>query len=313
MFAQRAAAVHHGFAVDDHNADTINRIVTALEGVPLAIELAAARIRLLPPRRNPSTPRPEPGLPLRRSPRPFQSVSVHFRATLNWSYDLLADSDRELFSRMAIFSGSFSLAAAEAVGAGPDGLDLLEGLTSLVNKSLIEGRKTSDREPPISHVDDDAEITRNEQLDKSGVLSATAQRHAEYYRDLSRQVGTIVRRPRTKPTRVDWLSHGTGTGDIDNVRVAMRWYLTHDQPDAVADILWSLWLLGWISGRLVECRGWAGQALSNDSELTELAHARLLTVAGLLDMWLGDYDSSLPALHQGVINGARVGRRRCAR
>ena len=109
-----------------------------------------------------------------------------------------------------------------------------------------------------------------EQLDKSGYLPTTAQRHAEYYRDLSQQLGTIVRGP-DQAECVDRLSHGTGTGDIDNVLAAMRWYLTQDQPGSVADILWSLWLLGWISGRLVECRGRARRGLSGDSELTQLA------------------------------------------
>ena len=303
LFAQQAAAVRHGFVVDEHNAETINRIVTALEGVPLAIELAAARTRLLPPEE--ILDRLDRSLDfLSGGARDLPERQRALRATLDWSHDLLGDSDRELFARLGVFTGSFSLAAAEAVGGRPDRPEALEGLTSLVDKSLLRV-EASDREPRFRMLAMMREYAV-EQLGTTEDLPATARRHAEYYRDLSRQLGPIVRGP-DQAECVDRLSRGTGTGDIDNVRTAMRWYLTHDQPGSVADILWALWLLGWISGRLVECRGWAREALSVGSALDPEDRTRLLTVAGLLDMWLGNYSASLPALNEGVVIAREIG------
>ena len=295
LFAQQAEAVHHGFAVDERNADTINCIVTALEGVPLAIELAAARVRILPP--DEILERLDRGLDfLSGGARDLPERQRALRATLDWSHDLLTEGDQGLFARLGIFAGSFSLAAAEAVAsAGEPGV--LDGLASLVDKSLLLA-EASDGEPRFRMLAMMRDYAR-EKLGDREALEVTGWRHADFYRALSREFGGIVRGPK-QAERVDRLSHGTGTGDIDNIRAAMRWYLTHDQPGAVADILWSLWLLGWISGRLVECRGWAREALITSSRITTDERARLLTVAGLLEMWLGDYDSSMPALQEAV-------------
>ena len=297
LFAQQAAAVRHGFTVDERNGETIGQIVTAVEGVPLAIELAAARVRLLPPRE--ILERLGQSLDfLSGGARDLPERQRALRATLDWSYDLLVDSDQALFARLGIFAGSFSLAAAQAVARSSGEPGVLDGLTSLVDKSLLLA-EASDVEPRFRML----AMMRDyavEQLAKRDALQATGQRHADVYRALSREVGGIVRGPE-QAERVERLSHGTGTGDIDNVRAAMRWYLSHEQPGAVADILWSLWLLGWISGRLVECRAWAREALAASGALTTDDRARLLTVAGLLDMWLGDYDSSMPALEEAVV------------
>jgi predicted ATPase/tetratricopeptide (TPR) repeat protein len=302
LFARAAAAVRHGFVVDDHNAETIDRIVTALEGVPLAIELAAARVRLLPPVE--ILQRLDRRLDfLSGGARDLPERQRAMRTTLDWSYELLSEADRELFAKLSIFPASFSLAAAESVTRSSENEDVLEGLTSLADKSLLRV-DVSDTEPRFRLLALMREYAA-ERLDATGDQVRVSARHAAYYRRLSGEFGMAVRGPKQTET-VDRLSQGSGAGDIDNVRACMRWYLTQSQPEAVAEILWSLWVLGWISGRLVECRGWARETLATDSTLDEAPRARLLTVAGLLEMWLGDYRSALPALNEAVEIAGRL-------
>src|SRR5205085_2835445 len=145
LFASRAGAVVSGFAVTAENAQPIAEICRALDGLPLAIELAAARVAVLPPaslrerldrrlelaRRTPDVPRRQRAL----------------RSAVDWSYDLLAPEDRRLFDRLAVFAGGCSLEAVEDVCG--DGLDVVDGLGSLIDASLLRSVGT-DADPRFS-------------------------------------------------------------------------------------------------------------------------------------------------------------------
>src|SRR5690606_19259013 len=147
LFIERAQAVRPGVTLDLSNAATIAEIVRALDGLPLAIELAAARLRHLPPQA--LLDRLGHRLPLlREGPRdaPVRLQTMH--DAIAWSYDLLTPEEQALFRRLAVFAGGFTLEAAEAVAGQLDGaaaeggrahvsLSILDGLTALLDKSLI--------------------------------------------------------------------------------------------------------------------------------------------------------------------------------
>jgi predicted ATPase len=296
LFAQRAEAVRHGFVVDDSNAATVDRIVETLEGLPLAIELAAARVRALPPEAI-----------LQRLDHRLDflaggatDVPEHqraLRATLDWSYDLLQPEEKRLFALLGVFAGSFSLAAAEAVCHDPGELDVLTGIASLVDKSLLQA-EPFDSEPRFRMLAMMRDYAR-ENLESTGQLETTERRHVEYYSEFSRTLHGRLR----GTEQADWvarLDSGSGAGDIDNLRASLRWSIDHGELDDVATIVWSMWLLAWISGRLQECRQWAREAEAANGTLSAGGRARLLTVAGLFETWKGEYDASRPALTEAV-------------
>ena len=303
LFAARASAVRHGFAVDDRNRATVNEIVDALEGVPLAIELAAARVRLLPPEA--ILERLDRRLDfLAAGARDLPERQRALRTTLDWSYDLLEEGDKRVFARLGAFAGSFSLDAAQAVCDPAGQVDVLTALASLVDKSLLRA-ESSDDEPRFRMLHMVREYAR-EQLMASPELEATGQRHADFYRTLGLELRPALRGPE-QARWVGRLGSGTGAGDVDNLRAALRWYIDRAHLDDTAHILWSMWLLAWVSGRLEECRRWARDALATPGSPSKDARARLLTVAGLFEMWKGEYVESMAALTESVAMGRDLG------
>jgi predicted ATPase len=217
LFAERARAVRRTFAVDDANAATVATIVRRLDGIALAIELAAARLEgtgletlaaRLDQRFRVLTGGDRGALPRQRT----------VRATFDWSYDLLSDAERTLFRRLAVFAGTFTLDAASAACAG-DGVssaDVFDLLIALVRKSLVV---------------DDAGGTEGfvlleslraygrEKLAEAGEADGLARRHAAYYADLADQAGRAYA---GTPTR-DWLA--SAERHLSNYRAALEWSL----------------------------------------------------------------------------------------
>jgi predicted ATPase/class 3 adenylate cyclase len=185
LFIERAQAAQADFTVTNATAPAVAAICARLDGVPLAIVLAAARVKLLPP---PALlQRLERSLALLTGgARDLDARQQTMRATLAWSYDLLAPEQQALFRRLAVFVGGWTLAAAEAVCGAPDGVaplgqDLLEGLSALVDQSLVQRRTTAeDDEPRFSLLYVIREFAL-EQLTASGEEEALRQAHAAYY------------------------------------------------------------------------------------------------------------------------------------
>jgi predicted ATPase/DNA-binding CsgD family transcriptional regulator len=182
LFVERARAADAAFVLTPENAPAIGEVCRRLDGLPLAIELAAARTRLLPPPALLARLEATGGLPLltggaRDAPARQQTL----RATLAWSHDLLPPGDRALFRRLAVFRGGWTLAAAEAVGgAGRDAT--LDGLASLVDKGLVRPADDApaDGEPRYTMLQTIQEFAL-ERLEASGEAEATRRRHATWY------------------------------------------------------------------------------------------------------------------------------------
>ena len=304
MFAERATAVRPGFSVDDADPGVVERIAQRLEGVPLAIELAAARTRLLAPEA--LLDRLDDRLDfLVGGPRDLPERQQALRSTIEWSYDLLDDQERRLLDGLGVFVGSFPLAAVEAVAPalGADPRDALDLLASLVDKSLLRVEPTAG-EPRFRMLEMIAEFAR-ERLAAGADQEPVGERHAAFYRDLSREIGRGV----VSGDQRKWLAvlGDEHDGEAGNIRAALTWYLSHgrgEDIDDLADMAWSLWVPAWINGRIDEGRRVAGAALDAGADVSDRSRARLLIVLGLFQMWSGDHDAA-----QGVLDeGSRIAR-----
>ena len=180
LFCERAAAVRPGFALTAASGAAVAQVCARLDGIPLAIELAAARVRVLPPRQ--LLARLDDRFRLltggSRTALPRQQT---LRATVEWSYALLDDAERRLFARLAVFAGGFPLEAAEAVGADTDGVgiappEVLELLTRLVDGSLVEAEAQPDGTARFRLLETLREYAR-ERLAASGEAAALHERH----------------------------------------------------------------------------------------------------------------------------------------
>jgi predicted ATPase/DNA-binding CsgD family transcriptional regulator len=274
LFVARAAAVLPGFRLTAENAASVVRICRRVEGLPLALELAAARLRVLSASELAERLDDAPRL-LTRGSRTAPPRQQTLRATLDWSHTLLTDAERAVFARLAVFPASFSLAVAEAVSAG-DGVaegDVLDVLSRLVEKSLVtvhdRGTETRFRllEPLRQYA--------RERLVEMGEVARAERRYRDWYAELAGRASVDL----SGPDQGRWLDRLEA--EHENLRAALGWSLAHEEPAAAGQIAagaWQFWLL---RGYLREGRRWLEQILAMLSESTPL-RAHLLWVAGIL-------------------------------
>ena len=229
LFLQRAQAAQPDFQLTPGNAATIAAICRRLEGLPLALELAAPRLKVLAP--PVLLARLEERLQvLTGGARDLPERQRTMRATVAWSYELLAPAEQALFRRLAVFAGGWTLAAAEQVwrGAGPMELGLLEGVSVLLDKSLLHQESGSNGEARFSML----AVLREfglEQLDAAGEGTTAREAHATYYLTLAEAASPQA--PGAGPSgRLEGLER-----EHDNLRAALNWWLEQaEQPSAPA-------------------------------------------------------------------------------
>ena len=220
LFVQRASAVRPSFRVTPENASAIGEICRRLDGLPLAIELAAARVNVLPPAA--LLARIENRLQLLTSgARDLPARQQTLRRTIDWSYDLLQPAERKLFARLAVFGGGCTLEAAEAVCNTREDLelDLFDGMSSLVDKSLLRQQSGDDAAPRFYMLETIREYARERLLER-GELAAAEHAHAAYFLVLAEEdVGALHPGRQEALLRASYLEH-------DNFRAAARSLLT---------------------------------------------------------------------------------------
>jgi predicted ATPase/DNA-binding SARP family transcriptional activator len=250
LFIQRAVSVRPEFALMPENAAAVAEICCRLDGLPLAIELAAARVKLLPPqallaRLVGAGLVPAPGGRPQRSPlqlltggaRDLPARQQTLRDTIGWSYDLLNPEEQKLLRRLGVFGGGCTIAAAEAVCGVEGGAEVLEGIASLLDKSLLRQVEEADGEPRFLMLETIREYAA-EQLAASGERETLRQRHAQYCLQRTDEPGEFYIR------------------DIDNCRAALVWALESEDAETGlrlgAGLHWFWWNNGlWAEGQEV--------------------------------------------------------------
>ena len=282
LFIARAHAANPNFVLSERNAGAVAEICTRLEGLPLAIELAAARTKLLPPVALLS--RLGNRLELltggrRDAPQHQQTL----RMTLDWSYDLLEPDAQRLFARLGVFAGGCTLESAEAV-CGGDG-SVLEGLAALVDESLVRQRETDTGEPRFSML----EIVREyalERLSGSGDGDETRRRHLEHFVSLAEEAEPKL----ADRDQIAWFARLED--EHDNLRAALAFALDSDDPSSALRLAVGVRGFGQIHGYLVEGRQALESALAATPDVPSELRAKALNLSGILAGEQGEFDTA---------------------
>jgi predicted ATPase len=275
LFLERAREIRGDFELTEETGPLAAEICRRLDGLPLAIELAAARTRLLPPATLLDRLEDRLGL-LTEGPADAPSRQQTLRNTIAWSYDLLDERERTLLRRLGVFRGGCSLEAAERIC----GADAFAGLTVLAEHSLVVTRWNELGEPRFDLLETVAEFVR-EQLVESGEGDELARRHALYFADLAEAAEPSL----YTDARGAWLRRLAD--ERDNIRAALGWSVDRDEASVGFRILASLWLWWWTA--FIEGWTWADRVLGVPSA-AEPTHARAgaLFVAEICAAGAGD-------------------------
>ena len=283
LFIERAVAVKPDFAVTNENAPAVAEICIRLDGLPLAIELAAARIRLLTSQA--MLARLERRLALLTGgARDLPARQQTLRGTIAWSYDLLDEAERRLYRRLGVFVGGCTLESAEAIGGmtGDQALNVLDGVTSLVAKSLLRQQEQPDGEPRFTMLET-IRADALERLEQKGEVDEAHQRHAAFVLVLAEDAEPALR----GPEQGKWLARLEA--EHDNLRVALTWAVKHDAETSqrLGGALWRFW---YIRGHPREGRDWLDRVLAVGLEARTVARVRALNGAGNLARTQGEFD-----------------------
>ena len=301
LFAQRAAAVWPGFAIHTENAHTIKEICSRLDGLPLAIELAAARTRVL-----------SPGTILDRLQSPLQLLTggaldqperqQTLRKAIDWSYSLLNVAEQRLFRRLAVFAGGCTLEATEAVCNTRRDLDIepLDGLSSLVDKNLVQPMDRAQTESRFSMLETIREFAL-ERLLESGDHSSARRAHAAYCLVLAEEGNPEL----SADDRRRWLAQCDA--EIDNLRAALDWLFQTLDLDWSLRLCVALFRFWDMREHLSEGRARIENVLRLCGEDRIRERARLSHFLGALASSQGDYTAAGHSLERGLALYERLG------
>jgi predicted ATPase/DNA-binding CsgD family transcriptional regulator len=301
LFVERAQAVQSTFAVTGANAPAVAEICRRLDGIPLAIELAAAWVAALSVEEIAARLQDRFRLLTRGSPvaQPRQQT---LRGALDWSYALLDEAERVVFCRSAVFEGGWSLEAAEAVCAGDSvaRADVLRALAGLIDKSLVlaDTRATPTRYRLL-------ETTRHYGLDVlagGGELEVVRRRHASAFLEQARRAARELLGPNQGPwmRRLDL--------DLDNHRAALRWAVERGDAATETELVACLWDYWWMRGRLREGQRLVEGALGRSgAAVASAARARALHGAAVLAVVQGDLPLARRRFEESVALFRRLG------
>jgi predicted ATPase/class 3 adenylate cyclase len=280
LFVERATAIDPRFTLTPENASTVVEICRRLDGLPLAIELATSRVRLMTPKA--MLDRLDRALPLLAGgSRDLPARQRTLRGAIGWSYDLLSPQMGALFRRVCVFAGGFTLEGVSAVCQPEDdlGLDTMESIDDLLGTGLV--RRIPAMESDVRF--DTLQTVREfglEKLEELGEAPAVRERHARYFWDLAERAAPEFRRPRLGQYMS--LFHT----EHDNLRTALSWIIANDEGNAGLRLIAAMWRFWQLHGDLSAGRRWAEQVLTLPSARGRTAlRARALIAAGSLAYW----------------------------
>jgi predicted ATPase/DNA-binding CsgD family transcriptional regulator len=295
LFLARARNRDPSFALTAGNAQAVAEVCNKLEGIPLAIELAAARVGTLSLEQ--ISERLEGSLELLtgggRTAAPRQRT---IRGTLDWSHELLCERERKVFRRLSVFAGGFSLEASEVVVSDESigQSEVLELLSGLVEKSLVIAELAAESGGVRYRLLDTIRQYAQEKLEQSGEIEDVKRAHAEYFLALAEEAEPELIGPR----EAEWFERLVE--ELDNFRAALSWAPVHGEAELslrLAGVLGSFWF--W-EGHSSEGHGWLEGALNQEGPTSVLARAKALGAASLLASQLSDYARAREAAEEGL-------------
>ena len=297
LFAERARSRLPSFGLSNENAGAVAEVCRKLDGIPLAIELAAARVSMLSVEQISERLKDPLGF-LTAGDRTTAPRQRTLRSTLAWSYEMLEETERRLFGRLSVFAGGWTLEAAEAVGEGNgieryEALDLLSGL---VDKSLVVAEASGEEEGTLRYrMLEPVRQYARERLEESGEADSVRHQHAAWFLALAEEAEPELKGAR----REAWLERLET--EHDNVRAALSWALEGGDAELglrLAGAIGGFWLM---RSHLIEGRRWleAGLAGSGTSP-TASARAKALARAGSVALWQNDLEAAVALLEEGL-------------
>ena len=287
LFVERAQAVQSSFTLTEKNASAAAQICQRLDGLPLAIELAAARVKMLPPQAILARLTDRLKL-LTGGAQDLPARQQTLRNTLDWSYSLLDTHEKMLYAHLAVFVGGFMLEDAEAVCRSENTLDILEGIALLVNNSLLRQEETASGEPRFRMLETIREYAM-ERLAESGEMPELQQRHANYY------IGIIINEARygvTSRESTAWLNRLER--EHDNIQEALEWCLqTPAGRELALSVLSTLTWFWYRRGFFTEGRIWTERFLAASGEEFGPTRAAALQMNSRMAMWRGDLKNAV--------------------
>jgi non-specific serine/threonine protein kinase len=285
LFVERAQNAKADFVLTNENAQYVAKICARLEGLPLAIELAAARVKILTPQA--ILIKLENGLKiLTGGSKDLPVRQQTMRGAVGWSYELLSEDEKQFFRRLSVFASGFTLEGAEAVCFSNETdetqVELLDLVTSLVDKSLLVSKEQSSGETRFRML----EIVREyalESLEASGEAEEIRHKHADYFLHLGQKAAWHFQGAES----AEWFNRLEE--EHNNIRAALRWSLENDVNIAtrLAGAVWHFWS---VRGHLMEGGDWLKAALvRGSSNIPKAVRFKLLNALGWLELLQGDY------------------------
>jgi predicted ATPase/DNA-binding CsgD family transcriptional regulator len=300
LFVQQARAVKPDFDLTNDNMLDVAKVCVRLDGLPLAIELAGARIKVLTPRALLS--RLNNGLQaLGGGPHDLPARQRTLRQTIDWSFQLLDADEQKLIWRVSVFVGGWTLEAVEAVCGGDMEAPVLDVLSSLVDKSLVRQDSGADGEPRFMLLEMIREYAL-EKLKASGEAESMRELHAGFFRAFAARGGQGL----VGHEQALWRSRLEA--DLDNFRAAMEWSLAAQHGEyglAIADSLVFFWYLG---GHISEACQWFVRLLEAGKNAPPELRAKALTSAAIAEFYRGDYERSIALCRAGMTLAHETGK-----
>ncbi|MDQ5826714.1 MAG: tetratricopeptide repeat protein [Chloroflexota bacterium] len=301
LFEERARAVRPDFELNAENAEAVALICERLDGLPLAIELAAARTRLFPPQQ--IAARLDSRLKLLTGgARDLPARQQTLRGAIDWSYNLLDRGEQTLLARMGVFVGGCGLSAVEAIcnAEGDLPMEALDGLASLLDKSLVRQYEGPNGDTRFTMLETIREYAR-EQLEALGEHEVMQRMHAEFYLALAEAAEPQL----IGAEQTLWLD--SLESDHDNIRAVLRWAIEQGHADFAARLGATLWQFWFRRGYYSEGREWMQKALSMPQAGPTVNRANALNVAGFLAYGQGDFAAMACYYDEGLALARELG------
>jgi predicted ATPase len=297
LFIERAQAIKPDFEVVSGNAAAVAEICVQLDGLPLAIELAAARVRMLPPQA--ILQRLDQRLKLlvggaRDAPARQQTLY----GAIDWSYRLLPEAEQCLFADLSVFVGGCTLEAAEKV-CERDGTDVFEGLSSLIEKSLLRQAEGEDGEPRFLMLETIREYA-SQRLEERGEADELRRRHVEYVLTLVQSEADLMgaRGPRLL-RQLD--------AERDNLRAALEYLLASRVTEETLELVEAVWPFWLFRGYLEEGRSWAEKAVKRSSDTPSKLRSWVVSTLGEFLRFQGKFEEAIEAKNEALAVARELG------